>query len=98
MANTITLLKKDAVINLQVGTGFLQKIQGTLTALASERTPEELKAFQDILEKGEMDFPEDWMDHLFVLSTLVRTLETEAVNQGLTYEEDIDKVINTSES
>jgi hypothetical protein len=69
-----------------------------LTALASERTPEELKAFQDILEKGESEFPEDWMEHLFVISTLVRTLETEAVNQGHTYEEDIDKVISTSGS
>lgn len=98
MANTITLLKKDAIINLQVGTAFLQKLQQTLTALASDKTPEQIKAYQEILEKGETDFTEDWMDHIFVLSTLVRTLETEAVNQGLTYEEDIDNLIKTSES
>jgi hypothetical protein len=98
MANTITLLKKDAIITLQVGTGFLQKLQGTLTGLASERTPEEMKAFQEMLEKGETDFPEDWMDHMFVISTLVHGLEKEAINQGHTYEADVDSVISTSES
>ena len=96
MANTVTMMKKDAVIKLQVGTGFLQRIQQVLSALASERTAEELDEFTALVEQGQSaDFPEQWMDHLFVLSAFVRQVEAEAVKQGATFDQDLDAVSAT---
>lgn len=97
MANVITMIKKDAVVNLQIGTGFLQKIQQVLAGIVSEHTEEELQEFQALVEKNETDFPEDWMDHIYTLSLFIRTVEAEAVKQGATYEQDLDNV-NTADS
>jgi hypothetical protein len=93
MANTVTMMKKDAIINLQIGTGFLQRIQQVLTALVSEHTEEELDQFTALVEKGQTtDFPEQWMDHLFVLSAFVRQVESEAIKQGATYDQDMSNI------
>lgn len=94
---TVTMLKKDAIINLKVGTGFVQKIQQVLSGLTSERTEEELDQFKTLVEKGETEFDEDWMDHVYTLSAFIRIIEMEAINQGATYEQDVD-AINKAES
>lgn len=91
---TVTMMKKDAVINLQIGAGFLQKIQHVLSWMASDRKPEELDEFKSLIQKGETEFLEDWMDHLFTLSALVRTLEAEAIKQNATYEQDVNDISN----
>lgn len=93
MSDSITMMKKDAVINLQIGTGFLSKIQQVLSGLVSERTTEELDEFSKLVQKGETTFPEQWMDHIFTLSTFIRLVEIEAVNQNATYKQDFN---NTS--
>jgi hypothetical protein len=96
MASTVTMMKKDAVINLQVGAGFLQKVQQVLTALASELTSEQLEDFKKLVQEGKTEFPEEWMDHVFTLSAFVRNIEAEAIKQGATYEQDVNS-INTLE-
>lgn len=90
MSSTITMIKKDALINLQVSTGFLQKVQQMLAALTSERTDEEIESFKKLLETNPQDLPEQWMEHLVLLSTLLQVIEAEAVKQGFTYEASVD--------
>jgi hypothetical protein len=90
MANTVTMMKKDAVINIQIGTGFLQRMQQVVAGLASEHTEEELDAFHELVKKGQTEFSEEWMDHLFILSAFVHLVEKEAISQGATFEKEVD--------
>lgn len=97
MANTITMMKKDAVVNIQVGSGFLQRVQQVLTKLISEQNPEELEEFKALVAEGKYEFPEEWMNHVFTLSSFVSYIEMEAIKQGATYEQQLEDT-NTADS
>jgi hypothetical protein len=93
----IKMIKKDAVVNVKIGTGFLKKIQEALLEISSNHTEEEVKAFGAIVEsKGELTEP--WMETVYTLSLLIRAIEEQAIEQNLTYEEDIDTAISQLES
>lgn len=95
--STIKVIKKDALIPLQVGTGFLQKIQSVLLALVSERTEQELELYQKLATE-QQEFPEPWMDNLHLLMVLISELDRSAEANGLTMEKDVDDAISESES
>ncbi len=86
------MIKKDAVINVKIGTGFLKKIQDILIEMTSSRTEEEMDVFKTCLE-NKTAFPESWMENAYTLILLIRSIEEESISQGLTYEEDITNVI-----
>jgi hypothetical protein len=90
MPNTVTMMKKDAIINIQIGTGFLQKMQQVVAGLVSQHTKEEIDSFNELIKKGETEFSEEWMDHLFILSAFVHLVEKEAISQGATFEKQVD--------
>lgn len=85
------MIKQDAIIKIEIGTGFLQKLQKLFVFLASELTAEQLELYKKVAEtkKPEEDFPEEWMDQLTTISVLLREIETKADEQGFTYEEEI---------
>jgi hypothetical protein len=91
----IKMIKKDAVIDLKVGTGFIQKLQKVLMQVAADLTPEQLEQYKKeavSVSNGE-DFTEDWMDTLTTISLLIREIETEADKQGHTYEGSIEDIM-----
>jgi len=91
MSNKVTLLKKDALVSIKIGTGFLKKLQDALMDVSANRSEEELKELENLI-KVKKELTESWMDTVFTLSLLIRSIEEEALNQGLTYEEDVDNL------
>lgn len=85
MAQEIVMIKKDAKISIQVGTGYFQKLQELVTSLVAERSSEEIEQFKQIVEEGITDLPEQWMDNLVTISSLIEAIEKAAEEQGFTY-------------
>lgn len=91
MSTKATLLKKDALISIKIGAGFLKKLQDALIDVCSTHSEEELKQLEELIVEKK-DLPESWMDTVYTLSLLIRSIEEEALNQKLTYEEEIDNI------
>lgn len=89
--STLKMIKHDAIVKIEIGTGFLQKLQRVFIFLASELNAEQLELYKKVAEtkKPEEDFPEEWMDQLTTISVLLKEIETKAEEQGFTYEEEI---------
>lgn len=77
---TIKKIKKDAIVKVNLGTGFIQKLQELLMFIANQHTTDELVEFRDIVSKKET--LKDWMEHLTTISVLIREFETKAQEQG----------------
>lgn len=91
----IKMIKKDAVVDIKIGAGFLQKIQKIMFYIAAQLTPEQVEQFKKEAEsfKEGSEFSEEWMDHLTTISILIKEVEKEADKQGFVYEDNIDNVI-----
>lgn len=93
----IKMVKKDAQITIKIGTGFLQKLQKVMVAMAADLTPEQLELYKteaQTIKNGE-EFTEPWMDSITTISLLLREIESEADKQGFIYEGDINDAIQS---
>jgi hypothetical protein len=93
----VKLIKHDAIIDIKIGTGFLQKLQQMLVFMTADLSPEDLELYRKLNEENN-GFTEPWMDHLTTLSVLLKEIETKAEEQGFTYEGDIEDTIIPRES
>jgi len=89
MSTTVTIVKKDAVISVQLGAGIIQKFQQILTSMVAEHSTEELALLNQLITEKNTDFPEEWMDQVFFLTQFIGAIEAEAVKQGQTVQQDI---------
>lgn len=85
---TIKMIKKDAIVKIDVGTGFIQNLQGVLMFIANQHTTDELLDFKNRANNKEP--LEDWMNHLITISTLVKEIETKADQQGFVIDQESD--------
>ena len=97
MAN-VTMIKKDALINVQIGTGFLQKLQQVLVSLTEGRTEEELSSFKELADSKVSEFPETWMDNIVTVATIINEIEQGAIKQGHTYEKELGESSTQSDN
>jgi hypothetical protein len=89
--SNIKMIKKDAAIQVTIGSGFMQKIQAVVLYLVSDRTDEELAEFQrQAVAKEELTL--DWMEHLSTMMLLMNEIETKAEEQGFTYDADVTQL------
>jgi hypothetical protein len=89
--SNIKMIKKDAAIQITIGSGFMQKIQAVVLYLVSDRTDEELAEFQrQAVAKEELTL--DWMEHLSTMMLLMNEIETKAEEQGFTYDADVTQL------
>lgn len=88
----VTMIKKDALINIAVGAGFLESLQTSLVYITSQQTEEELKAYEQEAQNVTAPpvFSKTWMLTLFTLSNLIYAIEQAAINQGLSYDDEQD--------
>lgn len=93
---TVKMIKKDAIISINVGVGFLQKLHEMLAFLVAERTQEEIEQYRNLVNEITTEFPEPWMDHLYYVTSLIRNIEDEAVKQNMTYDKEVDTSIQNS--
>ena len=85
---TIKMVKHDALIEIKIGTGFLQKLQQMLLFITKDVTTEDLEKYKQEAELKQ-DFSEEWMEHLTTMSILITEIETKAEEQGFIYENDM---------
>jgi hypothetical protein len=89
--STIKMIKKDAVINIGIGTGFLQNLQQLLFYVAKDISTEQLEEYKKQAE-AKQEFTEDWMSHLTTISVLIKEIEKKAEEQNQTYDADLDSL------
>lgn len=82
---SVKLLKNDAIVNIGIGAGFLQRIQQILLFILQDISQEKIEEYKQLLnEKKEMTEP--WMEHITTISVLLRDIEIKADEQELSYE------------
>ena len=91
----IKMIKNDALINIQIGAGFMRKLQEIFVYFTSNITLEQIQEYKRQAESGE-EFTEEWMKHVTTISVLIKELETKAEEQGFTYEGDISTLTEGS--
>ena len=95
----IKMIKKDAVIQVGIGTGFLQQIQKVVLFLVKDIKQEQLEDYKKQAELKSKDnsyeFTEEWMTAFTTLSILLRDIEQKADEQGHSYEADMDEALGS---
>ena len=84
--SNVTIIKKDAKINITIGAGFIGELQKLFLSLSADKTPEEIAEFQKIAEVGAKP-TEPWMNNVIIVAALLKEIETEAEKQGQTFTE-----------
>jgi hypothetical protein len=90
----VTMIKPDAVVKVEIGSGFLQKLQMVVLDLFDSKTEEEVQGLKEAIENhrnNDEDFPEQWMENIYVMTTLISEIEKAIIKEGFTYEKDIDE-------
>ena len=85
------MIKPDAIIDIKIGTGFLQQIQHLLIFLAKDLKPEQLEQYKKEAEE-KIPFTEEWMTHITTISILLKEIEEKAELQGFSYEEEVPSI------
>jgi hypothetical protein len=88
----VTMIKKDAQVNITVGVGFLESLQSSMVYVSSQQTQEELNQYEQEAQTitHPLSFSKPWMTLLFSLSNMVYAIEQAAISQGCTYDEEQD--------
>jgi len=89
----VTTIKKDAKVTITLGTGFIEVLQKTLVNLSSGRTPEETAKFYKLATEQNHAELEPWMFNILTIASLLKEIETEAIKNNLTIEEDSSSVL-----
>jgi hypothetical protein len=79
------MIKSDAIIDIKISAGFMQKLQQTLMFIVKDLNEEDLKLYKELAE-SKQGFTEEWMEALTVISVLLKELEVKADEQGFVYE------------
>lgn len=84
----VEMVKAEAIIDLQIGSKFLQDLQGVIIYLSSLQPVSKL---QDIVTKANTDAEslDQWEKSIYTMLVLVTTIEENAKKSGLTTEVDI---------
>lgn len=93
---TVKMIKSDAIIDIKISTGFMQKLHQLLMYIVKDLTQEDLNLYKE-LNESKQPFTEDWMDALTVVSVLLKELEVKAEEQGFTYDSDLSEITATTE-
>ena len=97
----IKVINKDAQISITVGTAFIAQMQGLLLSLLSDKSEEDIASFKESLEllnNEDEEFPEDWMRHVHLITSLLKDIEEIAEQTNQIIEKDVDDIITESES
>jgi hypothetical protein len=89
----IKMIKKDARIAIEVGTGFLQNLQKVMMYIVAELNQEDIQRYSEESKTYDpsVGFSEEWMEHLATIAVLIKEIEDKAETQGATYEKDFDE-------
>lgn len=94
--DTIKMIKPDAIIDIKIGTGFLQQIQNLLMYLAKDLTPDQLAQYKKEADE-KIPFTEEWMTHITTISILLKEIEVKADEQGFAYDQEVPSMPPSTE-
>lgn len=86
----VEMVKKEAIIEMKIGSQFLKDLQGVLLYITSLRSAEELKAIVE-KAKNDPDGMDDWEKAAYNMLVLVTSLEENARENGFTTEVEIQE-------
>jgi len=86
----VEMVKKEAIIEMKIGSQFLKDLQVVLLYLTSLRSADDLKAIVD-KANNESDGMDDWEKSAYTMIVLVTSLEETARKEGLTVEVEIQE-------
>jgi hypothetical protein len=86
---SLKFLKTDAIVNIGIGSGFVQRIQQIVMYIIKDVPKDKLEEYKQLIKEGK-EMNEPWMEHLTTLSVLLREIEVKADEQNLSYEMDED--------
>jgi nucleoside diphosphate kinase len=86
--SAVKMIKPDAIVKIEIGAMFMQRIQKLFLYLANNLTQEQLQEYREQATKGADNFTEEWMDHITTLSILLKEIETKAIEQNLAFDQD----------
>lgn len=81
--NNIHYIPKDAVIPIEIGSGYLQRLQKGLLFMMENKTPEEIEELKLQLSNNTI-VDDTWMYHYQTLISLVMAIEQAAVDKKIT--------------
>lgn len=74
-------LKKDAIVTIKIGTGFLQQIGAIIPILLEGKSQEDVAKIEKLIQdKQEL---EPWMGAIATIQVLIRTVFEEADKEGM---------------
>lgn len=88
--SAIKMIKPDAIVKIEIGALFMQRIQKLFLYLANNLTPEQLENYKEQAAKSLDSFTEEWMDHVTTLSILLKEIETKAIEQNLAFDQNVE--------
>lgn len=96
--NKVTMVK-PGVLNLNIGTAVIRKLQETLNYIGKGLTQQDMDEYAELFKKGTAvdNYPKEWMKHIYNISFLIKLCEDSAITQGLTYEKDLDATYSSIE-
>ena len=80
--NKMPFLESTAKVNLTIGVAYIEKLQQAVASILESKNEDELKEWENYTIKEE-DYPEEWMLHLYLLSSLLAEITKKAEEQGL---------------
>lgn len=84
----IKVIKSDAIVNIEIGTGFLQKLQKVYFYMIQQLTPEQIEMYNKCAE-GNLEFPDEIMDYVMTMTVLIKEIEEKANSLGLVTDQEI---------
>lgn len=92
----IKKIKNDAIVDVKIGSGFLQRLQKVMLNLVMDKSPDELAEFkvksEEYAKNTNPEFEQSWMNDLFTMSILINEIEKNMVDAGLTYDEEVPDI------
>lgn len=85
------MIKKDAVVDIKIGTAFISKLNEILIQLTTDKNKEDLEKYKKEAEENK-SFSEPWMESVTTVGILLKEIQNEAEKQGMTYETTVDEV------
>lgn len=86
----VEMVKKEAIIEMKIGSQFLKDLQAVLLYLTSLRSAEDLKAIVN-KAKDNPDGMDDWEKSAYNMLVLITSLEENARDNGFTTEVEIQE-------
>ncbi len=96
-SQTVEMIRKDAIIPIEIGAGFYARLQHLLAFMVQEKTEEEIKEMQEALS-SKVIAPGSWHYHYDTMLSMCQALDKQAQDLKLTVSVPIDSLISQMEN